>query len=554
MRSLTSFAKLIESKRSSSYGRRPSFHFIRNTLISCTALVWFWTAIGQSVQPYSKTFYYSGQPPNTLNWGEAILQTTRGIYLVIGNANNAIGQYFTVVKIDSVGNSLSQISIQHPVHRNFTYPTNIIIEDSNGHLVVATTIGRVTENPYDGFLTKLTPDLDTLWTKTYDLPPTLAGCPADTFVGNYFTAIRQTPDGGYIIAGNYRLNCQPGTISDRACLLKVDTAGEVEWWQVYSNHGRIFDIEVAPDSGFVFLWTKVPGLDITKTDKDGNIEWHSTLDNTYVHFPGQDIEVISDSVVAIIGQHEYDNSSSLGSQGLDFFLFNLNTQSIISSHYYKPYSSIRSATLHQNFKLQPLDDGYIIAATAAVVAPDSSQTQYKGVLFKLDNNGDSVWVKYYQYGDFSHQCQFNDVQVMEDGGFLAVGYHFPGTVNAGAWLVRTDSNGYAPGAYPTGIFKPEPMVSELKLYPNPTSGISWLELDVKHLPHSSRLRSTSLNSGGQASTLKLFNIIGKLVQTTTLPPGTQVQEIDTQNLPSGLYLVNLVFEDGKVFSGKLVVE
>jgi len=460
---------------------------------------------------------------------------------VIGNANNAIGQYFTVVEIDSAGNSLNQISIQHPVHRNFAYPTNIVIEDSRGDILVVTTIGRVTANPYDGFLTKFTPDLDTLWTRTYDLPPTLAGCPADTFVGNYFTAIRQCPDGGYIIAGNYRLNCQPGTISDRACLLKVDSAGAVEWWQVYPNHHSIFDIEVAPDSGFVFLEVDDPGFRITKTDKKGDLQWQSVLDNTHTHMLGQDVEFISDSLIVVVGQYEYDNSSYLGNHGIDFFLFNTKTQSVLTSKYYKPYSSIRCATLHQNLKLQKLDDGFIIAATGTVVAPDSSQTQHKGVLFKLDNNGDSVWVKYYQYGDFSHQCQFNDVQAMEDGGFLAVGYHFPGTVNAGAWLVRTDSNGYAPGAYPTGIFKPEPIVSELKLYPNPTSGISWLELDKKDLPHSS-------------SPLQLFNINGKLLQTTILPPGKQVQEINTQNLPPGLYLVNLVFEDGKVFSGKLLVE
>jgi len=397
------------------------------------------------------------------------------------------------------------------------------------------------ENPFDGYLVKLTPDLDTLWTRTYDLPPTLAGCPADTFVGNYFTAIRQCPDGGYIIAGNYRLNCQPGTISDRACLLKVDTAGAVQWWQVYPNLHSIFDIEVASDSGFVFLEVDDPGFRITKADKDGNLQWQSVLDSTHTHMLGQDVEFISDSMIVVVGQYEYDNSSFLGSHGIDFFLFNTKTQSVLTSRYYKPYSSIRCATLHQNLKLQPLDDGFIIAATGDVVAPDSSQTQHKGVLFKLDNNGDSVWVKYYQYGDFHDQCQFNDVLLMEDGGFLAVGYHFPWTHNAGAWLVRTDSNGYAPGAYPTGIFKPEPMVSELKLSPNPTSGISWMELDVKDLPHS-------------RSTLKLFNINGMLVQTTTLALGTQLQEINTQNLPSGLYLVNLIFEDGKVFSGKLVME
>jgi len=553
MRNLRSFAKQSESERSPSIGRRPSFHFIRNTLISCTALVWFWTAIGQSVQPYSKTFYYSGQPSNTLNSTKACLKTDQGLYLVIGNANNAIGQYFTVVKIDNAGNSLNQISIQHPVHRILVYPTNAIIEDSKGDIVVATTIGRVTENPYDGFLAKLTPDLDTLWTRTYDLPPTLAGCPADTFVGNYFTAIRQTPDGGYIIAGNYRLNCQPGTISDRACLLKVDTAGEVEWWQVYPNHHSIFDVEVAPDSGFVFLEVDDPGFRITKANKYGNLLWQSVLDNTHTHKFGQDVEFVNDSIVAIAGIYVYDDTPAIRLRGIDFYLFNVKSKSILSAHSYIPYTSIRCATLHQNLKLQPLDDGFIIAATGTVVAPDSSQTQHKGVLFKLDNNGDSVWVRYYQYGDFHDQCQFNDVLVMDDGGFLAVGFHFPWTVNAGAWLVRTDSNGYAPGAYPTGIFKPEPMVSELKLYPNPSSGISWLELDAHSLPHSSRLRSASLNSGGQASTLKLFNINGKLVQSTPLPPGTQVQEINTQNLPSGLYLVNLVFEDGKVFSGKLVV-
>ena len=525
MRNSPSFAKLYGSKRSPSNGRRPFTLCLRIVLLSCIALRWFGSISAQSVQPFSKTFYYSGQPANTLNWGEASLQTTHGIYLVIGNANNAIGQYFTVVKIDSTGNSLKQISIHHPVHRNFTYPTNIIIEDSNGDILVVTTIGRVTENPYDGFLTKLTPDLDTLWTRTYDLPPTLAGCPADTFVGNYFTAIRQCPDGGYIIAGNYRLNCQPGTISDRACLLKVDTAGEVEWWQVYPNHARIFDVEVTPDSGFVFLHSKAPGYDIVKLDKLGNIMWDYSLDHTFNHMITQDLELINDSIIAIVGSHLYDQTSYLGSRGISFFLFNINHISLISSRYFELYSSVMCATIHQNLKLQPLDDGFIIAATGFIVSPDSSQTRYKGVLFKLSNNGDSVWVRYYQYGDFIHECQFNDVQVMEDGGFLAVGYHFPGTVNAGAWLVLTDSNGYAPGAYPTGIFKPEPIVSELKLYPNPTRGITWLEL-----PECSKQED--------AISIEIININGTLVQSKAVPINNRNARLDLQHLPSGVYILS----------------
>ena len=495
--------------------------------------------LGQTDTTFNQTFYYLGTPATTAHSAENILDIDGRKYVFMVNANSS-GQFQSVIEIDDNGQKINSLSIHRDGRLLIAFPANAAIANDEGDILFVYGDKTNGPNPFDGYLTKLTPDLDTLWTRTYDLPPTLAGCPADTFVGNYFTAIRQTPDGGYIIAGNYRLNCQPGTISDRACLLKVDTAGEVEWWQVYPNHHSIFDVEVAPDSGFVFLEVDDPGFRITKANKYGNLLWQSVLDNTHTHKFGQDVEFVNDSIVAIAGIYVYDDTPAIRLNGIDFYLFNVKSKSILSTHSYIPYTSIRCATLHQNLKLQPLDDGFIIAATGTVVAPDSSQTQHKGVLFKLDNNGDSVWVRYYQYGDFHDQCQFNDVLVMDDGGFLAVGFQFPWTVNAGAWLVRTDSNGYAPGAYPTGIFKPEPMVSELKLYPNPTSGISWLELDAHSLPHSS-------------SKLKLFNINGKLVQSTILPPGTQVQEINTQNLPSGLYLVNLVFEDGKVFSGKLVV-
>ncbi len=515
-------------------------------IISTIVLVCFYTG-AQNSAIYNSTFYYVGSPSNTLNYVECMINVANRIYLVLTNVDHQ-GQYNTVIEIDSSGNKLNQVSLFVAGASMVIYPGNSVLVDKHGDIIVVSSAMPTTPGPTDGYIAKLTPSLDTQWTRTYSIPPVLAGYQPDTSVWNNFTAIRQTPDGGYIIAGNYRLNSQPGTISDRACLLKVDTAGEVEWWRVYPNQKRIFDIETAPDSGYLFLDSKASGFDVVKLDKNGVIQWIVPLNSSYVHLTGQDLELINDSVLAIAGQYVYDDTPAIPLCGIDFYLFNLNNQQMIMNKEFRLFKNILCATIHQNFKLQPLNDGFIIAATATVVAPDSSETEHKGVLFKLDNNGDSVWVKYYQYGDFGDQCQFNDVLVMEDGGFLAVGYHFPGTVNAGAWLVRTDSNGYAPGAYPTGIFKPEPMVSELKLYPNPTSGISWLELDVKHLPHS------SLPGRQAGSTLKLFNINGKLVQTTTLPPGTQVQEINTQNLPSGLYLVNLVFEDGKVFSGKLVVE
>ena len=157
-----------------------------------------------------------------------------------------------------------------------TYPTNTLIMDRNGDLLVASNKTWNHTKYVDAYVVKLNKGLDTLWTRVFDLPATVAGYPADTILDNFATAIKQTPDGGYILTGSYRRRPQ-FTEDDRAFLLKIDTDGNVQWWRAYSDimYGS-YDIEVAPDSGYFITGIISPmKLSIIKLSKQGDWEWSS---------------------------------------------------------------------------------------------------------------------------------------------------------------------------------------------------------------------------------------------------------------------------------------
>lgn len=509
--------------------------------ISIFIFLLHWACIhSQSDTTYSRIFYYVGGSSTTLNGVSDIFRLGNRTYLVLTNGD-VQQQFHTIVEIDEFGNALNQMSLYYPGGDLIIYPGSSVLVDSDSNIVIVSSVSVLGPDPIDGYIAKLTKDLDTIWTHTYTIPPLLAGCPADTVVGNYFTAVRQAPDGGYIIPGGYRLNCQYGTIYDRACLFKINTAGYTEWWQVYPNHITSFEIEMTSDSGFIFLEAKNPGLSLIKVDKSGDYQWSASLDNTYLHKLGQGIEIVNDSMVAIAGNHVYNTSTSLGYSGIDFFIFNLNSKTVVASHYYEPYMTVRTALLHQNLKLQIVDDGYIIAATAMVLSPDSIDAGHKGIIMKLGPQGDSIWTRYYTYGDFEDVCQFNDVMVMDDGGFLVAGFYFPWTSNYAAWLVRTDSNGYAPGSYPTGIEKPIPMPSSFSLYPNPTDDRVWVDVG-------------SANGSVHSGKVSIMDCNSNEVRSLSFKGSSNRFELNTSGLSSGLYLVSVILENGQIITKKLIVK
>ena len=85
-----------------------------------------------------------------------------------------------------------------------------------------------------GILVKVNENLDTLWTKWFNHPDTLIASqanPSDVF--SALSDIKETPDGGYIITGNYNKECINGNV--HGFLIKTDTSGNILWFKIIAS-------------------------------------------------------------------------------------------------------------------------------------------------------------------------------------------------------------------------------------------------------------------------------------------------------------------------------
>jgi hypothetical protein len=98
----------------------------------------------------------------------------------------------------------------------------------------------------------------------------------------YPSAIRETSDGGYILAANSR----DIITENRDCLLlRLDSSGEILWQNRYTGGAdeHIDDIQQTSDGGFILAgWTKAYGAGetdcwIVKIEPDGTIDWQGAF-------------------------------------------------------------------------------------------------------------------------------------------------------------------------------------------------------------------------------------------------------------------------------------
>lgn len=193
--------------------------------------------------------------------------------------------------------------------------------ESGGWLIVGST--RSWGNGRDAiWLLRITPEGDTLWTRTIGAPPTtrtstMSVAPAPdggwvlggarwygpdrdydviligidslgeerwtrTYGGagyDHFEVIRRTSDGGYIIGGGTTL---PATSHDVQWVLRTDAAGDTLWTRVFPSpgYGHADAIAESPDGGFVMAggFDERPGerpvdLIVRKMDARGDTLW-----------------------------------------------------------------------------------------------------------------------------------------------------------------------------------------------------------------------------------------------------------------------------------------
>jgi hypothetical protein len=182
----------------------------------------------------------------------------------------------------------------------------------------------------------------------------------------------------------------------------------------------------------------------------------------------------------------------------------------------------------------------------------------RGFLLRTTNQGDSLWMRYYEYSDSivnRGQGVLRDVLPTADGGFIAVGSagglsndpNDPPAYSQDMWVIKTDSLGcLVPGCdLITGLNSQVTNLREaLTLWPNPTAGPVEVKIELPGTgPPEGPLR------------LVVTSLDGRLVQERNLPAERHQQvRLDLGQEAAGLYSVHLV-EGGRWLAGvKVVVE
>jgi hypothetical protein len=104
-------------------------------------------------------------------------------------------------------------------------------------------------------------------------------------LADFGNSVRQTMDGGYIIAGTFNSDS-----SSNAYLIKTDALGNVEWKKTYdaaSNDEEATSVEQSADSGFIvgasMFGDSIQGY-IIRTDANGDTLWTRIQHNVPVIF------------------------------------------------------------------------------------------------------------------------------------------------------------------------------------------------------------------------------------------------------------------------------
>jgi hypothetical protein len=287
----------------------------------------------------------------------------------------------------------------------------------------------------DVYLVKTDANGDTLWTRTYGW-----------IYDEWGTSVRQTTDGGYIVAG------MTGEFIDYDFyLVKTDANGDTLWIRTYGGSGgeEAYSVQQTTDGGYIVagLTDSFGAGDIdfylVKTDANGDTLWTRA-------YGGGDwdiawsVQQTSDGGYVIAGVTE----SFSGGDDRDVYL--VKTDSSGDTLWTRVYGGV-SLDVGESVQ-QTTDGGYMI--TGHTYTPETDEDFW---LLKTDADGDTLWTR--TYGGIGGENGFCGQQTT-DGGYIMTGYtNSFGAGGDDVYLVKTDANGdtlwtrtYGGSSYDGGSF------------------------------------------------------------------------------------------------------
>jgi hypothetical protein len=321
----------------------------------------------------------------------AIQQTGDGGYIVAGMTESFGDEESDawLIKIGPAGN------IQWQKTYNRLHEAHAVAQTYDGGYIVASAL----------FLLKLDPDGEVEWQKSLE---------KKEYVYGRAYAVQQTSDGGYIAAGEFRDDEDPENRERDAWILKVAPDGRKEWDKSYGGSylDDAYSIRQTSDGGFVVAGQNdLPyaggsgGIWILKLHPSGEIHWQKTYAGGKGDY-ARSIQQTNDGGYIVAG-----NTSSFGAVSGDEWIMKLDSEGGVE---WQKSIGGKGQDFARSIQ-QTTDGGYIVAGTTYSFGLGDGDIW----VLKLDASGDIEWQK--TYGGFGKEEAYAIVQSY-DRGYAVAGF------------------------------------------------------------------------------------------------------------------------------------
>ena len=347
----------------------------------------------------------------------SIQQTGDGGYIVAGGTNSfgSVGFDFWVLKLNPDGT----VAWQKTYGGSGIDVAHSIQQTSDGGYIVAGSTNSFGAGGYDIWVLKLNSDGTVAWQKTY------GGASSDGA-----SSIRQTSDGGYIVAGGTN---SFGAGEGDIWVLKLNSDGTVAWQKTYGGAGDdlAFSIQQTSDGGYIVAGRTYSfgagerDFWVLKLNSDGTVAWQKTYGGGVID-EATSIQQTSDGGYIVAGY-----TSSFGAGGDDIWVLKLDGDGNVA--WQKTYGGGSDDEAHSI--QQTNDGGYVVAGRTSSFGAGGDDIW----VLKLDGDGNVAWQK--TYGGASDD-EANSIQQTSDGGYVVAGSTKSfGAGDADYWVLKLKSNG-----------------------------------------------------------------------------------------------------------------
>jgi hypothetical protein len=217
---------------------------------------------------------------------EQIRQTSDGGFIAVGNATDANHNTGAlIVKLASSGTLQWQRELG-PTGTHQAY-FNAVRQTADGGYVAAGELDTGTSSEYGlPLISVLAVKFDASGNVSWQRGFNDVG-PSGVTATEHVNALTQTSDGGYTIGGDWNSSTYPGTCCQGALLLKLTSAGALQWQRAYSGDpvycssgygcvgGGVYSLHQAADGGYV-----VAGDSNAQVGYESLVPWLAKVDGT----------------------------------------------------------------------------------------------------------------------------------------------------------------------------------------------------------------------------------------------------------------------------------